>query len=599
MAASEWNSENGRAAGQNDGLDGMGLNMDTTAIVGPGYLEMLDTIPEDVSVAAAALHHATPQSMANLSTASAIASSDSSEENPVVIPVEEADKKKQRRGKRRQGGGAPPTTPSGGVDNVSDTHASLGGATESLERQFAPSQDGALPHVKPTTAVCTRRTVIFFAIVSTLLVVIGVGIYFIVENISNNNDNSEGTLEPTPDPMFPPYNVDGESSFPSSSSSFTEKDIMDIDAALLKISGSNDDNIYDMSTPEGKCRYWLTHEDQQELRVEQVGEHRIQQRYILCTLYYSTNGDFWTVDSWLNGQLHECDWYGIACDVDDVAGITLENKNLTGPLPKELESLDNLQLLILSSNSISSSIPDNLFDIDDLIWVELSVNQMIGTIPQKKSGISALEVLHLKYNQLEGNLPFFPNLERVYVQRNLLTSIDARYMSSVESLVELKAYDNLLSGPLPSKWNTSKLEYLDLGLNNFTGTISQELWNLPRLKYLVVDDNQITGGLPAASGSPSLQRVWLYSNQLSGSIPENFGSNWQQLTSLKIQDNALTGDITLEQCNRWPASSQVLSGNASSATDGWRLEADCNLATMDCACCTQCFPLANTGNRKQ
>jgi hypothetical protein len=169
--------------------------------------------------------------------------------------------------------------------------------------------------------------------------------------------------------------------------------------------------------------------------------------------------------------------------------------------------------------------------------------------------------------------------------------MDEEYASSGQSLIDLLAYDNQFSGLLPSVWNTPNLERIDLGINNYTGTIPQDLWDLPSLQSLIVDDNQLTGPLPSLSTSNTLKNVWLYSNQLSGSIPSNFGINWSNLTSLKIQNNDLTGNITPDHCNRWPASTRE-------SLDEWRLEADCNLPTMGCACCTECFPSTSDEPRR-
>jgi Leucine rich repeat len=579
------------------------------AIVGPGFLDTLETIPEDVSVAAAALQHQTPHSVANFSTASAVASSDSGRDGIEVVAGEHRHKKivahqnggtrSKRRGKRpRQGGGSAISATGAAIaggDNASETHASLGGVGESLERLSPPSEEA--PKRTATTSIfCTKLAVVFCMVVWLLLAVIGVGIYFIVAKVSKNNNNANSmvdssSMQPTEDPIFPPYEFGPESLFPSAAPSYNQDDITDLDVVLRKISGVDAEKINDTNAPEGQCRHWMTHSDALELRVDQVGEKRVEQRYILCLFYYYTNGDSWTIKPWLNGELHECDWYGITCNANDVVGIELDNKNLTGTITDAIQSLSTIHLLRLQNNSVSGKIPKNIFDsLLDLKWLDLSNNALTGNIPAATdASSSSLEVLYLKGNQLAGTLPFFPNLQRVRAQRNLLTSMDEQYASAGRSLVYLYVYDNHLTGSLPPSWNTPNLQILDVGFNNLEGPIPQDLWDLVALRSLIVDNNRITGTLPLSSSSETLTQVWLNSNRLDGPVPTNFGENWANLTSLKLQDNDLTGSIAQDHCSRWPLSTSSTS-SPFSESNGWEFETDCNAPTMECACCTQCFP---------
>jgi Leucine-rich repeat (LRR) protein len=213
----------------------------------------------------------------------------------------------------------------------------------------------------------------------------------------------------------------------------------------------------------------------------------------------------------------------------------------------------------------------------------LSNNELTGAIPTGEENDSVnLKVMYLKGNALEGNLPFFPKLQRVLAQRNQLTSMDEEYATEGQSLVYLYVYSNQLSGQLPSSWNTPNLEIFDVGFNSLEGPIGQDLWDLPALKSLVVDNNRLTGTLPESSANTLLSTVWLDANQLEGSIPSNFGSNWSNLTSLKLQGNSLTGTITDDHCSNWPTSD--------STSTEWELESDCNTDAVECSCCTMCFP---------
>lgn len=577
-------------------------------------MDHLTTIPEDVSVAASAQNPETPRSITNLSTASAVASSDSDEYDDFVGGT-------GRRGgggrgkKRRQGSGVLTNATANGVevirdgDNISETHASLGGAdgaaaAAALGRSRRHGQRGMEEaRKKPPTDLswllkCTKKSMIFYSIVALLLIIIVVGIYFIVDNVSsNNNDNgnpndaNDSNSSSTSNPQFPDFEY-LESEFPTASPSYNLADVMATDLALLQVSGTNEQNLYDVTTPQGSCRYWLIHVDQEQLRVDEVGDARVQQRYIACVLYYATSGDHWTAGSnYLNPALHECDWDGVICNLTNVAHIDLAGYNLSGTIPLELESMSTLEAIDFQDNSIAGTIPNGLFDsLERLTWIGLSRNRIGGTIPAPREGSTPkLENIYLSKNQLEGTLPFFPNIVAIRFESNKLTAIDPRYATSAIFMKKFSGYDNQLSGLLPTVWNAPVLQTLDIGVNGWTGPIPTGLWNLPSLRSLVLDDCQLTGTLPSFTIGTSFQDVWLFSNQLEGTIPSTFGSNWLKLNSLLLYDNGLIGGITDDHCNEWPLW-QAYETNETRDNDDWRCEIDCNDVDMTCACCTKCHP---------
>jgi Leucine rich repeat len=597
-------------------------------------MDHLTTIPEDVSVAASAdaNNPGAPRSIANLSTASAVASSDSGEYASAAETTTSVGRGLGGRvGKKRRqhGSGLSTNAAVGGVvgggdgDNVSDTHASLGGA-EAAAAAAAVAAEGAVSRDaqrrieesrKPLRSSadlswllkCTKKSMVFYCILSVLLIVVAVGIYFIVVNVGgssnsipNGSDQDISTQlpddEPTPDPQFPVFEF-MESEFPTISPSYNQADVVATDLSLLQVDGTTETNLYDTSTPEGMSRYWLIHIDQQQLRVDVVGEARVQQRYIACVLYYATNGANWTgTTSYLNPTLHECDWDGVTCRGSNIALIELSEKNLSGTIPQELKSLSSLEALDLCGNSIAGTIPDGLFDsLVQLAWLDLSQNMIGGRIPELQASASpVIETVLLSGNQLEGVVPFFPNIQKIKVEENKLTSIDTRYATSAQSLKEFVGYNNQFSGPLPSVWNASNLELLDVGLNKWTGPIPQGLWDLTSLRSLIIDSCELTGPLPSSTGGTAFEHVWLQSNLLDGTIPATFGTNWVQLNSLLLQDNQLIGSITDDHCDKWPASAPGQNGTP----DDWRCETDCNKPAMTCSCCTECYPTISNRTRR-
>jgi len=350
--------------------------------MGPSYLD-LDPIPEDVSVAAA--ESSSSQHAVNLSTASAVGSSDSGDNKTI------RNNGKKLRGRRRQREDvrvleSDVKETAGESDNVSDANASLGGATDCPEPEGPVSPSSSKENTYKTTTFlslpsCEARSMIFWGIIFLLLVGIGVGIYCIVEKISNDYDdkiskdsspssspNSVFTInssEPSSSKTteFPPIHMHPEkdlSAVPTSSPStiYSDDEVDELDVAFLKVYGTNDENLYDKNAPEGKSRDWIIYSDEIKLKINEVGEQRAQQRYILCAFYYATNGVFWKRNNWLNAETSECEWNGVNCtDTNIITDINLREINITGPILKEIESLTQLKVLNLTNNSISGSIP--------------------------------------------------------------------------------------------------------------------------------------------------------------------------------------------------------------------------------------------------
>ena len=70
-----------------------------------------------------------------------------------------------------------------------------------------------------------------------------------------------------------------------------------------------------------------------------VGAITETERQALIALYNSTNGDHWThKDNWLGPPGTENTWYGVRCVNDEVIFIGLENNNLVGQIPPELDA---------------------------------------------------------------------------------------------------------------------------------------------------------------------------------------------------------------------------------------------------------------------
>ncbi|WP_419918901.1 leucine-rich repeat domain-containing protein [Candidatus Poriferisocius sp.] len=227
-------------------------------------------------------------------------------------------------------------------------------------------------------------------------------------------------------------------------------------------------------------------------------------REVLTKLYHSTNGDNWTNNqNWLTNKPLNT-WHGITTNhKNKITHIYLPFNKLSGPIPKELGKLTNLELLSLWGNQLTGTIPTELSQLTNLTSLDLSFNQLTGTIPKKLGQLTNLTGLWLWSNQLKGTIP-----------------------------TELSQLTNLI--------------YLDLSFNQLTGTIPKELGQLTNLEGLWLSNNELSGPIPKELGQlTNLEILSLWSNQLKGTIPKELGK-LTNLTELWLEGNQITGPIPAE-----------------------------------------------------
>ena len=73
----------------------------------------------------------------------------------------------------------------------------------------------------------------------------------------------------------------------------------------------------------------------------------------------------------------------------------LENNNLTGEIPENIENLINLKLFRLHNNNINGTILESLVNMSQLERVNLSSNQFSGEIPNEIGNLTELQYLKL------------------------------------------------------------------------------------------------------------------------------------------------------------------------------------------------------------
>eukprot|EP00934_Nitzschia_sp_Nitz4_P006604 Nitzschia sp. Nitz4//scaffold224_size33420//4942//6546//NITZ4_007886-RA/size33420-processed-gene-0.8-mRNA-1//-1//CDS//3329542638//6594//frame0 len=495
--------------------------------------------------------------------------------------------------------------PGWGAASVASTNSERPSSTTGSKRRGAGSvvsdanaiiEEGGDQPEQPQTALSNKASKtssshktwsfqqsLFCAVLVVVVAAVAVGITFIIKgkeddplvvgsgsDSGNPSDGAKGG--PTLAPIFVTFPPDFtlQTNAPTPSPSYNPVHTAQLDALLLNI--SSEDLYFDPLTPQGACRYWLTHSDQLDVTVADHGDSAVIQRYALCVLFESTGGEStWNIP-FLDSSLHECDWTGVVCDQNHTVALELAGSNIKGSLPEEIGALTDLIWIDFSDNAFTGTIPTSYMDIPSLEGLELAENSLTGSIPEV--GAAPLEYLYLDDNSLTGHVPYWDSLIRLRVQRNDLTSFDERYATS-QNLERFKLHYNAFTGTLPQVWDAPKLTYLILSHNAWQpGPIPSAIWSLPSLDHLYLHDAQFTGTLPNATVSNHFEEIWLHDNQLEGTVPSTFGQGWVNLTELLLYDNLLTGHIGEAHCDHW----NLLD----------RFETDCNLDSLTCDCCTSC-----------
>ncbi|NBD34653.1 MAG: hypothetical protein GVY30_01485, partial [Chloroflexi bacterium] len=288
----------------------------------------------------------------------------------------------------------------------------------------------------------------------------------------------------------------------------------------------------------------------------------------LVALYESTDGDNWDDNTgWLTTDT-PCDWYGVTCEAEHVAELTLYWNNLSGALPSEIGDLSALTELKLGGNHLTS-LPPEIDNLTALRYLTFAINDLT-TLPSEIGNLSALEYLSLSYNDLSSlpkELWNLTTLTELWLFDVNLTSLPPE----VENLTALKElwldYNNLTALPAEIK-NLTALHTLSLRHNKLTtlpveigslialtslylqdndiATLPTEFQNLTKLVVLELHENALMT-LPTEIGNfTSLKYLYLNTNPLSGEIPSSM-TQLQQLTRFTFYDTEwcvpLTGDV--------------------------------------------------------
>lgn len=213
------------------------------------------------------------------------------------------------------------------------------------------------------------------------------------------------------------------------------------------------------------------------------------------------------IDLGLNMLSGEIPWFS---NLLNLKKLNLTTNYISGPI-YNISNFDSLQTLNLSHNHLSGFLLDSA-GLPSLEYLDLIGNKFSGSIPDF-SGSPSLRSIRLSGNNLEGSIPDFSNLER---------------------LQELMITHNHLSGSIPDFQNNPELTSVWLANNNLEGELP-DLSHLQELSSLWLSNNNLSGEIPKFL-TDSLFFLDLGGNNFSGSIT----STASDIFLLTTRDNNLT-----------------------------------------------------------
>uniref|UniRef100_A0A8I6WS09 non-specific serine/threonine protein kinase n=2 Tax=Hordeum vulgare subsp. vulgare TaxID=112509 RepID=A0A8I6WS09_HORVV len=227
--------------------------------------------------------------------------------------------------------------------------------------------------------------------------------------------------------------------------------------------------------------------------------------------------------------------------------LSFATNNLSGKIPEIIGSLTNLKLLDLAENEFSGTIPRSIGNLTRLETLRLYNNKLTGRLPDELGNMRALQKISVSTNMLEGELPAglvrLPDLVYIVAFDNFFSGTIPPVSSRQLTVVSMA--NNNFSGELPRGLclSASRLMYLGLDSNRFTGTVPACYRNLTKLVRIRMAHNLLTGNVSRVLGlHPNLYYIDLSGNSFAGELPEH----WAQLKSLlylNLDRNKITGTI--------------------------------------------------------
>ncbi|KAJ4836321.1 Leucine-rich repeat receptor-like protein kinase pxc1 [Turnera subulata] len=170
----------------------------------------------------------------------------------------------------------------------------------------------------------------------------------------------------------------------------------------------------------------------------------------LFRLHTDTHGNL--LSNWTGPDSCTRQWLGVGCSASGrVVSLSLPSSSLRGPITS-LSLLDQLRLVNLHDNRLNGTVLP-LTNCTKLKLLYLSGNDFSGPIPREISSLNLLLRLDLSDNNIRGDIPLeltkLTRLLTLRLQNNELSGRIPDFSASLPSLKELNLTNNVLYGRLP------------------------------------------------------------------------------------------------------------------------------------------------------
>jgi Leucine-rich repeat (LRR) protein len=299
------------------------------------------------------------------------------------------------------------------------------------------------------------------------------------------------------------------------------------------------------------------------------------ERETLISMFDQMGGPYWkTSTNWLDPSANVCNrWFGVTCNNSgQVIAVRLRNNGLTKTPPADVFRLPALRILDLGQNTLDFKFDgiENAQNLQTLDLTQTALTSLSGFAGLKQTQIRKLS---LGSNILNGNLPDdifdLAFLEDLDVSHNSFSGQLSTRIGDLSNLGRLSLFGNSFVGGLPTELGRLiELTELKAGENNFNGNLPTELNNLADLEVLSLHQTT-TGGAIGGRLLPfvnlqQLTSLQLAGNALTGDLPANFLQNTlrgSDRVEIQLDDNFVTGTVPNDWANRFDNLVLDLTGN--------------------------------------
>ncbi|KAJ9160231.1 hypothetical protein P3X46_025652 [Hevea brasiliensis] len=222
--------------------------------------------------------------------------------------------------------------------------------------------------------------------------------------------------------------------------------------------------------------------------------------------------------------------------------LNFNGNQLRRRVPPSISNCKILEILDLGNNNIDDTFPHFLETLPELQVLVLQSNKLHGLVKGSSTNysFSKLRIFDLSNNMFSGPLPaeYFNNFKAM-----MNVGVNMKYMGSPNYNYDYSASLTFKGLEIELVKIQTLLTTIDLSSNKFTGIIPQSIGKLKSLKLLNLSHNRLTGNIqPSLGNLNNLESLDLSSNLLVGRIPTQL-ANMTFLQIFQVSHNRLEGPI--------------------------------------------------------